>query len=106
MAPLENHGIFDNYATALSLVGNKRVMYVLFCIDSSGSFGEAEALVNNVTVNNSVLTAKMQDRGGPPARPDYGKDVPCKSSHSKQSWLVGCESESFSPETIRANPVC
>lgn len=49
---------YDDYATALSLAGNKRVFYVLFVIDSGWWFGEQECLINNVTVNNSVLTAQ------------------------------------------------
>jgi hypothetical protein len=49
---------YDDYATALSLAGNKRVMYISLVVDSGWWFDDQEVLFNNVTVNNSVLKAK------------------------------------------------
>jgi hypothetical protein len=49
---------YDDYATALSLVGNKRIMYIYLVIDSGWLFDEQVVQVNNVTVNNSTLVAK------------------------------------------------
>lgn len=48
---------YDNYAGALALAGNKQVMYIYLTADGWW-FGEQEVLVNNVKVNDSVLTAK------------------------------------------------
>lgn len=49
---------YDNYATALSLAGGKRVMKLFLVIDSGWLFDQQEVLVNNLRVNGSVLTAK------------------------------------------------
>lgn len=49
---------YDDYATALALLGNYKVLHVYLVIDSGWMFGEQECLVNNVTVNGSVLVAK------------------------------------------------
>ena len=49
---------YDDYATALSLIGNKRIMYILLVIDSGWLFGDQVVQVNNVTVNGSTLVAR------------------------------------------------
>lgn len=49
---------YDDYETALSLAGGKRVMHLFLVIDSGWLFGEQVVLVNNLKVNGSVLTAK------------------------------------------------
>lgn len=49
---------YDDYATALSMAGNYRILYVYLVIDSGWLFGDQIVQVNNVTVNNSTLVAR------------------------------------------------
>ena len=49
---------YDDYATALSMAGNKKILYIYLVIDSGWLFGDQVVQVNNITVNDSTLVAR------------------------------------------------